>query len=45
VTLPAGIDDSDVTATYQNGILEVAAGFENQPAARQIKVVTVQAIP
>jgi HSP20 family protein len=39
VTLPAGIDDSDVTATYQEGILEVSVGFESRHAARQIKVV------
>jgi HSP20 family protein len=45
VTLPAGIDDSDVAATYQNGILEVAAGFESQHAARQVKVVPVQTMP
>jgi HSP20 family protein len=38
VTLPAGIDDDDVTATYRNGILEVSVGFESQHAARQIKV-------
>jgi HSP20 family molecular chaperone IbpA len=45
VTLPAGIDDSDVTATYQNGILEVTVGFESQHAARRIKVVPVQEMP
>jgi HSP20 family protein len=45
VTLPAGIDDSDVTATYQNGILEVTVGFESQPAARKITVVPVQRMP
>jgi HSP20 family protein len=40
VTLPAGIDDSDVTAAYRNGILEVAVGFEHQHAARRITIVT-----
>jgi HSP20 family molecular chaperone IbpA len=42
VTRPAGIDESDVTATYQNGIFEVTVGFESQPAARKITVVLVQ---
>lgn len=42
VTLPAGIDTSDVTATYENGILEVSAGMESKHSARKIKVVTAQ---
>ncbi len=42
VTLPAGADTSDVTATYENGILDVAVGMENKHAARHIKVVTAQ---
>jgi HSP20 family protein len=45
VTLPAGIDDSDVTATYRNGILEVSVGFEGERAARRIKVVPIQGTP
>jgi HSP20 family protein len=45
VTLPAGIDDSDATATYQNGILDVTVGFEGQQAARRIKVVPVTGMP
>jgi len=45
VTLPAGIDDSDVTATYQNGILEVTVGFESQPAARKITVLPARGMP
>jgi HSP20 family protein len=40
VTLPAGIDDSDVTAACRNGILEVAVGFESQHAARRITIAT-----
>jgi HSP20 family protein len=40
VTLPAGIDDSDVRATYENGILEVSVGFEGAHSARKINVVT-----
>jgi HSP20 family molecular chaperone IbpA len=40
VTLPAGINDSAVTAAYRNGILEVAVGFEHQHAARRITIVT-----
>ena len=43
VTLPAGADTSDVTASYENGILEVSVGMEGQHNARQIKVVTAQA--
>lgn len=42
VTLPAGADTSDVTATYENGILEVSVGMESKHAARKIKVVTAQ---
>jgi HSP20 family protein len=45
VTLPAGIDDRDVTATYRNGILEVSVGFESEHAARRITVVPVQSMP
>jgi HSP20 family protein len=29
VTLPAGVDSGDVTATYRNGILEVSAALES----------------
>jgi HSP20 family protein len=43
VTLPAGADTSDVTATYENGILEVSVGLEGKHNARQIKVVTARA--
>jgi HSP20 family protein len=39
VTLPAGADTSDVTATHQNGILEVSVGMESKHSARKIKVV------
>lgn len=42
VTLPACADTSDVTATYDNGILEVSVGMEGKHTARQIKVVTAQ---
>jgi HSP20 family protein len=42
VTLPAGADASDVTATYENGILEVSVGMESKHSARKIKVVTAQ---
>jgi HSP20 family protein len=40
VTLPAGINESDVAASYENGILEVSAGFEARRSARKIHVVT-----
>ena len=43
VTLPAGADTSDVTASYENGILEVSVGMEGKHNARQIKVVTTRA--
>jgi HSP20 family protein len=45
VTLPAGIDDNDVTATYLNGILEVSMGFESEHAARRITVMPVRGMP
>jgi HSP20 family protein len=45
VALPAGIDDSDVTATYSHGILEVTVGLENQHAARRITVTPVPGTP
>ena len=45
VTLPAGIDEGDVTATYQNGILEVSVGFESQHTARRIMVTPVPRTP
>jgi HSP20 family protein len=38
MTLPAGIDDSDVRATYENGILEVSVGFAGTHPARKINV-------
>jgi HSP20 family protein len=40
VTLPPGMDDSDVTAIYLNGILEVTVGFEDRArhAAHQVPV-------
>jgi len=40
VTLPTGADISDVTAAYQNGILEVSMPMESQHNPRKIKVVT-----
>jgi HSP20 family protein len=40
VPLPAGIDDSQVTATYDRGILEVSVGFEHNHPARKVRVVT-----
>jgi len=38
VTLPAGTNDSDITATYQSGVLEVSVGHAARPAARKITV-------
>lgn len=38
VSLPTGVDDSDVTATYADGLLELSLGLEDEPAARKIKV-------
>jgi HSP20 family protein len=40
VTLPPGMDDSDVTATYVNGVLEVTVGFEDtaKHAAHRVPV-------
>jgi HSP20 family protein len=40
VPLPAGIDDSQVTATYDRGILEVSVGFEHHHPARKVRVVS-----
>ena len=45
VTLPAGADTTDVTATYENGILEVSVGLEGKHTARKIKVVTAEPGP
>jgi HSP20 family protein len=38
VSLPAGVDDDDVTATYGNGVLEISLGLQGDHAARTIKV-------
>lgn len=38
VSLPAGVDDRDVTATYANGVLELSLGLEDDHASRTIKV-------
>jgi HSP20 family molecular chaperone IbpA len=40
VSLPAGADESDVTATYGNGILEIRIGIkpERKPEARKIPI-------
>ena len=38
VSLPADVDDSDVTATYANGVLELSLGLAHEHAARTIKV-------
>ena len=38
VSLPAGVDDSDVTATCADGVLELSMGLEHDHAARTIKV-------
>lgn len=40
VTLPAEADTQDITATYQDGILEVSVGFAARPQARKIEVAT-----
>lgn len=45
VKLPAAADTSDITATYENGILEVSVGMEGKHDARQIKVVTARPGP
>jgi HSP20 family protein len=45
VTLPEGIDDTDITATYRSGILDVTVGFQSQHAARRIKIVPVPGTP
>ena len=38
VSLPAGVDDTDIRASYANGVLELSLGLENEHAARKIKV-------
>jgi len=38
ITMPAGIDATDISATCQNGVLEVSAGYEAQQAARKIEI-------
>ncbi len=38
VTLPAGTDDRDITATYSCGVLEVSVGHAARPAARKITI-------
>ena len=40
VTLPAEADTADITAAYQDGILEVSVGFAARPQARKIEVAT-----
>lgn len=40
VTLPAGADTSDVTATCENGVLEVSIGMPTQLSARKVEVAT-----
>jgi HSP20 family protein len=42
VTLPAGTDDTDVTATYVNGILEVSIGMAHPHPIRSVQVTTPQ---
>lgn len=43
VTLPADVDAGDVTATYRNGVLEVAVALQSKHAPHKIKVVTADA--
>lgn len=42
VSLPAGADEDDVRATYDNGILEIYIGLKEQEnvAGRQVRVTT-----
>lgn len=40
VTLPAGTDDTDVTATCANGILEVSVGMARPHPVRTVPVTT-----
>jgi HSP20 family molecular chaperone IbpA len=42
--LPAGADDSDVIATYDNGILEVSVGLAPEHAVRRVPVLTAPAL-
>lgn len=46
VQLPVGADEDDVTATYNNGILEITVGLEQkeQVAGRQIPVKTMKQV-
>ena len=41
IKLPAGTDDKDIAATYRDGILEVSAGWADDPTARKIKVLVL----
>jgi HSP20 family molecular chaperone IbpA len=44
VSLPAGVDDEDVTATYAAGVLELSLRMEDEQAARTIKIATDPAL-
>jgi HSP20 family molecular chaperone IbpA len=42
ISLPAGADENDVTATYKDGILEIRVGMkaEEKPEAKHIPITT-----